>query len=81
MRSQACGRLQQVQLVGGHIAPGLPPPPAPPPSAQANGLLSNGGQLAYCLCNPDVLSTTLSTIAANPLARSAGVTGPSVQAM
>ena len=56
-------------------------PPAPPPSAQANGLLSNGGQLAYCLCNPDVLSTTLSTIAANPLARSAGVTGPSVQAM
>ncbi|KIZ06766.1 hypothetical protein MNEG_1176 [Monoraphidium neglectum] len=45
----------------------------------ANGLLAGSGELAYCLCNKDVLDTTLSTIQNNPLARSAGVTGAAIQ--
>jgi hypothetical protein len=47
--------------------------------SQANGLLAGSGELAYCLCNKDVLDTTLSTIQNNPLARSAGVTGAAIQ--
>ena len=65
------------------------PPPARLQSCQggatpqccsdANALLGPGGQLGLCLCNPEVLSATLSAVESNPLARSAGVSASSIQ--
>jgi hypothetical protein len=46
----------------------------------AAGLFKTG-ELAYCLCNAAVLSASLSAVESNALARAAGVTRASTQAV